>query len=128
MAVKTVAALPVWMGFTWPSIQITCDAVAIMAFGADSDDVPLLMRTIDLQSLFRMFAVADTKRWKVRVYAQGGTARTSRCRWSRQRGPSKSTENIPYCRNNTQGSFAGGIELARRRKLAGVGVVGAPAS
>lgn len=40
--------------------------------GADSEDLILLMRNIDLQSCFRIFAVADTDNWKKMVYALGG--------------------------------------------------------
>lgn len=40
-----------------------------MAAGADSEDVLLLMSTIDLQSWFRMLAVTDMERFKAVVYA-----------------------------------------------------------
>lgn len=72
VVVNIAAVLPPWLGFDWPSIQSTAAAMDIMADGAVSGGSPLLLRTIDLEAWFRMFAEAGAERWKVVIYPRGG--------------------------------------------------------
>lgn len=60
------------MSFEWPTIVTACEEITIMAISAVEEGQPVLMRTVELEGWFRMFAITSRERWKAVIYAVGG--------------------------------------------------------